>query len=75
MLTQQQQEILKALHAGRRYEHDKHLQTLIESGHVEEKDGIYRLTDRGLKDANVAQGFGATIADVFMPGSGNSDNR
>lgn len=75
MLTAQQQEILKALHAGRRYEHDKHLQTLIESGHVEEKDGIWRLTDRGLKEARVAEGFGAAIADALMPGSGSSSQR
>lgn len=75
MLTAKQQEILKSLRSGRRYEHDKNLQTLIEAGLVEEKDGIWRLTDTGLKEAKVAEGFGAAIADAFLPGSGSGSAR
>lgn len=70
MLTAKQQEILKVLQAGRRIDEDAQLQALIKSGHVTERDGIYELTDDGLKQARVAQSFGEAIADTLMPGAG-----
>lgn len=70
MLSKKEQEILQVLQAGRRVQEDPQLQALVKSGHVIEREGIYELTDAGLKHARVAQSFGEAIADTLIPGTG-----
>lgn len=74
MLTVKQREILEALYNGKIPErHQDYMPELLQNSYVVEKDGEYQLTDKALTNLNLASGFGAAVADAFIPGAGSGN--
>lgn len=74
MLTAKQREILEALYNGKIPDrHQDHIHELLQKSYVVEKNGNYQLTDKALTSLNLASGFGAAVADAFIPGAGSGN--
>lgn len=74
LLTAEEQQALRMLHEGRDPAEDRHLARLLEGRFVVRKDGRFHITDAGLTELGLAQGFGDAIADAILPGAGTRDS-
>lgn len=70
MLTQEQLELLKQIHAGEHGIDDVRAKDLLDRGLVaQDKDGL-SVTPQGREALGVRQGFGDAIVDAVLPGAG-----
>ena len=72
MLTAKQREILEVLYNGRvPKDHQDDIPELLKDSYIVEKNGHYKLTDKGLNQLRLAKGLGEAMVDVLIPGAGS----
>lgn len=70
MLTQEQLQLLKQIHAGERGIDETQAKDLLDRGLVAEQEGALRVTPQGRDALGLREGFGDAIVDAILPGAG-----
>jgi hypothetical protein len=70
MLTQEQLQLLKQIHAGDRGIDDDEATALLEQGLVARQPSGFGITPRGRHALGLGEGFGDAIVDAVLPGEG-----
>ncbi|ALM84135.1 hypothetical protein [Bordetella sp. N] len=72
MLTQEQLDILKAIHGGGPVSTDSHTDLLLERGLLARQPGMpgWIVTPAGRRAIGLGEAFGDSILDALLPGEG-----
>lgn len=70
MLTSQQLQLLRQIHAGQYVADYHHADMLIARGYLFREDDGFGLTPAGRRQLGLAEGFGDAIVDAMLPGAG-----
>jgi hypothetical protein len=71
MLTSQQLQLLRQIHAGQYVADYRHADTLISRGYLVREETGFGITPAGRRALGVAEGFGDAIVDAMLPGVGS----
>ncbi|AOB30461.1 hypothetical protein AKI39_06765 [Bordetella sp. H567] len=70
MLTQEQLQLLKQIHAGEHTIDELRARELMEQGLVAQREGGLAVTPQGRNALGLREGFGDAIVDAMLPGEG-----
>lgn len=71
MLTTEQMQLLKRIHAGDQATDDHQAHILLERGFLARQPGGLGITPAGRRALGLAEGFGDAILDAVLPGEGS----
>jgi hypothetical protein len=70
MLTSEQLELLKHIHAGEHGIDDTEAKELLQRGLIEREGSGFDITEKGRDALGVREGFGDAVVDAILPGEG-----
>jgi hypothetical protein len=70
MLTKEQLQLLKQIHAGEQRIDEPQARDLLQRGLIARQENGFDITDQGRDALGVREGFGDAIVDAVLPGEG-----
>ncbi|ANN66064.1 hypothetical protein [Bordetella bronchialis] len=70
MLTKEQLQLLKQIHAGEQGIEGDQARDLLDRGFVAQQEGGLTITPQGRDALGLREGFGDAIVDAVLPGAG-----
>jgi hypothetical protein len=71
MLTSEEIESMRMIHAGATPPHQHELSSLIDKGYVIDNAGSYALSEEGHRRLSTLESYGDAIVDAILPGAGS----